>query len=80
MMDDTSSVTKTSTYIEPEVWQSLSTDQRQAIIQSREKKPPEQDGSKKGPNGASKNNRACRSKATRARAKEQQKSPTNEGK
>ena len=28
MMDDTSSVTKTSTYIEPEVWQGLSTDQR----------------------------------------------------
>jgi hypothetical protein len=28
MMDDTSSVTKTSTYIEPEVWQALSTEQR----------------------------------------------------
>jgi len=79
MIDDTSSVTKTSTYIEPEVWQGLSTDQRWAIIQSQEKKPPEQDGSKKWPNGASKNNRACRAKAARARrAKEQQKSPTNE--
>ena len=65
MMDDTSSVTKTSTYIEPEVWQSLSTDQRQAIIQAQEMKPPEQDRSKKGPNGTSKNNRACRAKAAR---------------
>jgi hypothetical protein len=79
MMDDTSSVAKTSTYIEPEVWQALSTEQRRAIIQSREKKPQGPDENKKSPNGGQRNNRARRARSARARrAKEQLKTPPKE--
>ena len=80
-MDDISSDTKTSGYIEPAVWQGLTSEQRQAIIQSWKKKNPGQEDSSKGPNGTFKNNRACHAKAAKARrAKGQQKTPEDEEK
>jgi hypothetical protein len=80
-MDDISSDTKTSGYIEPAVWQGLTSEQRQAIIQSRKRKNPGQDDSNKGPNGAFKYNRACHAKAAKARrAKRQQKTPEDDEK
>jgi hypothetical protein len=80
-MDDISSDTKTSGYIEPAVWQGLTSEQRQAIIQSQKRKNPGQDDSNKGPNGAFKYNRARRAKAAKARrAKGQQKTPEDDEK
>jgi len=47
--DDVSGPSKTSTYIEPKVWQGLSTEQHRTIIQAKKKKSQEQVGVKKPP-------------------------------
>jgi len=48
---DVSGTSKTSTYIEPKVWQVLSTEQYRMIMQAQEKKSQEQVGVKKQPYG-----------------------------
>jgi len=65
--DSISGPSKITTYIEPEVWQGLSTEQHRTIMQAREKKSHEQVGVKKPPYVPRKAGKARRAKAAKAR-------------
>ena len=66
--EDVSGASKTSTYIEPKVWQGLSSEHYRNIIQAREKKSQEQVAVKKLPYVPRKAVKTQRAKAARARA------------
>ena len=65
--EDVSGPGKTSTYIKPEVWQGLSSEQCRTFIQAQEKKSQEQVEVKKQPYAPKNAGKARRVKAAKAR-------------